>query len=230
MPSRFAFYSPLHEIEEKYRVSTKKIENFPYYNLKPTNKATGLINKDGIEIVRLRWGFLKGSQLFKVRAETIHEKKTFKDAFHKSRCLIFANGFFEWENEGSKSIPYYFTVKKEPIFTIAGIYHEESDKDTKEVKYRFAVVTTEANNLVKKIFHRMPVIISYNNYEKWLDPEQTQEGLLSMLKQYNSEDMDSWQVNPLPSRGDNGPNTIKPVLKKGQSKTSPTKSGLSKFL
>jgi putative SOS response-associated peptidase YedK len=161
MPSRFAFYSSIDEIKEKYEVSTEIKELYKYYNLKPTNRATGIIYDEGLKLVRLRWGLVEGSQLFKARSETIHEKSTFKEAFQQRRCLILVNGFFEWTHgEGVKNVvPHYFTIKNEKIFTVAGIFNSKIDKEDNEVKYRFAVITTDANDLVATVFHRMGVIL-----------------------------------------------------------------------
>ncbi|MHA1989761.1 MAG: SOS response-associated peptidase [Candidatus Hodarchaeales archaeon] len=220
MPSRFAFYSSIDEINEKYKVSTEIKELFKYYNLKPTNRATGIINDNGLKLVRLRWGLVEGSQLFKARSETIHEKSTFKEAFRNRRCLILANGFFEWTHgEGVKNvIPHYFTIKNEKIFTVAGIFNSKFDKEDNQINYRFAVITTDANELVATVFHRMAVIVSTKDIVKWLDPKTPEEKLRKMLKPYDSSLMDSWKVKSLPSRGDNGPATIKPLSESGLSK------------
>ncbi|OLS26423.1 MAG: putative SOS response-associated peptidase YedK [Candidatus Heimdallarchaeota archaeon LC_3] len=220
MPSRFAFYSSIDNIKEKYNLTVENIEFYPYYNLKPTNRATGIINEKELRVIRLRWGFLQGKQVYKARGESIHEKKMFRDPFREQRCLIFANGFFEWEKEDQKSTPHFFTIKDEKIFLIAGIYNTYKSKEDNKKRYSFAVITVEANDKVASIFHRMPGIIPQESLEKWLDPNESEETLLNMLNPYDSDKMDVWKVKTLPSRGDNGPATIKPL----------SKSGLSKFL
>ena len=211
MPSRFTFFSNAEEIKSKYPIKEISVDLYPYYNLKPTNRATGIIFNGSYQLVRMRWGFVKGKQFFKARAESVYEKPMFRKAFQEKRCLVLANGFFEWNKETTTSIPYYFTVKNEPLFSLAGLYNSYVDEEDNETKYQFAVITTDANDLVGKIFHRMPVIIPHNLIEKWLDPKQTSETLISLLKPFPDHEMDSWQVDPLPSRGDNGPDTIKPA-------------------
>jgi putative SOS response-associated peptidase YedK len=225
MPSRFAFFSNREEIEEKFNASCENIEIHPYYNLKPTNRATGIINEDGLKVVRLKWGFIKGNQFYKVRAESIHEKPMFNKAFQERRCAILTNGFFEWEKEDKKSIPYYFTVKDQSLFTIAGIYNTHVEKESGETKYQCAVVTTEANELVGKIFHRMPVIFTKSEMNIWLNTTESQDILLKLLKPYPSEEMTNWKVNQLPAKGDNGPDTIAPFREKKVAK----KPGLTDF-
>lgn len=230
MPSRFAFYSPIEEIISNFNItdiySSKNFEYHPYYNLKPTNRTTAIINNSGFKLVRMKWGFVKGTQFYKVRAESIHEKKMFSKAFRERRCVVLANGFFEWEKEDKKSIPYYFTVNEQPLFAIAGLYNKQIDEESGEEKYQCAVATTEANELVAKIFHRMPVIFTKKETEIWLNPETDQEQLKQVLKPYPADQMTSWRVKPLPARGDNGPDTIKPVKNSSNSK----KKGLESFL
>ena len=226
MPSRFAFYSTKEEIQATFNVPPDDIELYPYYNLKPTNRATAIINDDGFKLVRMKWGFVKGTQFYKVRAETIHEKRLFSKAFKERRCVILANGFFEWEKEDKKSIPFYFTVKKEKVFAIAGIYNKHIEKESGEEKFQCAVVTVDANDLVAKIFHRMPAILSVVEMNTWLGETEDQNLLLKLLRPYPAEEMTSWKVNKLPAKGDNGPATIEPL----QEKVKPKKAGLMDFI
>ena len=229
MPSRFSFYSTKEEIQAKYNIPDENlatIELHPYYNLKPTNRTTAIINDNGLKVVRMKWGFVKGSDFYKVRAESINEKKLFSKAFKERRCVVLANGFFEWEKEDKKSIPYYFTVPDEPLFTIAGIFNKHLDEESGEEKYQCAVVTVDSNELVGRIFHRMPVIFKKPEMDQWLEPGTTEESLLKLLKTFPGEEMKTWQVERLPARGDNGPDTIKPV----KPKSKPKKSGLMDFV
>ncbi|MHA1947368.1 MAG: SOS response-associated peptidase [Candidatus Hodarchaeales archaeon] len=213
MPSRLAFFSSKVEIESTYGISSENIEIFPYYNLKPTNRATVIANEEGYKLFRMYWGYTKGFQSYKARSETVHEKKLFRKAFAKKRCAILANGFFEWDRLGKERIPYYFSLKNEPLFGIAGIYNSKLYEEEGKMKYKCAVLTTEPHPVVEKIFHRMPVIFNKKQVDFWLDHEKTQEELSAMLKPYEGE-MNSWIVDTLPSKGDNGPETIKSAKKK----------------
>ena len=229
MPSRFSIYSSKEEIKEKFNLSEKSMEDIeihPYYNLKPTNRTTAIINTDGLKVVRMKWGFVKGTQFYKVRAETINEKKLFSKAFRERRCVVLANGFFEWDKEDKKSIPYYFTVKNESLFPIAGIYNTHIDKESGDEKFQCAVVTVDANELVAKIFHRMPVIFNKTSMNSWLNPIESENDLLKLLQPYPADLMTHWKVNQLPAKGDNGPDTIKPLKEGKKSK----KTGLADFL
>ena len=181
MPSRLAFFSSKDEIEATYTVSSENIEIYPYYNLKPTNRATAIVNEDGYKLVRMYWGYTKGFQSYKARSETVHEKKLFRKAFAEKRCVILANGFFEWERSGKKRIPYYFSLMNEPLFAIAGVYNSYFDEEESKMKYKCAVLTTEPHPVVEKIFHRMPVIFNKKQVDLWLDHDKSQEELSTML-------------------------------------------------
>ena len=216
MPSRFAFFARPEDITKRYGIKNIELEFYPYYNLKPTNRATGMIfdqEENQNKAVRLRWGFIKGQQFYKARGESIHEKRMFKKAFHERRCLIFANGFFEWDKQGSKRIPYYFTKKDRELMTYAGVYNSYIDEEDNQKRYRFAIITVEANPLVAKIFHRMPAVIAHTLVEQWLSPGMETNDLLKMLLPFDEELMESYEVNSLPAKGDNGPDTIKPLGK-----------------
>ncbi|MHA2168507.1 MAG: SOS response-associated peptidase [Candidatus Kariarchaeaceae archaeon] len=211
MPSRFAFFATPEDVKERYGIDEINVKFYPYYNVKPTNRATGVVKLDKQEVVRLRWGFVKGKQFFKARDDTITEKRLFSKGFRERRCLILANGFFEWEKESGKSVPFYFKMKDDQLFAIAGVYNVHFDEEDKEDKYQFAVITTEANELVKPVFHRMPAIIPHDEIEDWFNYDQDPDVLQTMLRPYDEKLMESYQVDPLPSRGDNGPNTIRAV-------------------
>lgn len=211
MPSRFAFFATADDIKSKFPISEVNIDLYPYYNLKPTNRATGIINDDGYKLVRLRWGYVKGNQFFKARAESVHEKRLFSKGFRERRCVILANGFFEWNKEDKKSIPFYFKLKSDELMLLAGVFNSHVDKEDGETKYQFAVITTGSNGVVGQIFHRMPAILTNSELETWLNYDINLDDVRGLLRPYDDDQMESYQVNPLPSRGDNGPDTIKPV-------------------
>ena len=229
MPSRFAFYSPLEEIVSTFNLSenydANNLELHPYYNLKPTNRTTAIINESGYKLVRMKWDFIKGQQFYKVRSESIHEKKMFSKAFKERRCVILANGFFEWEKDEKKSIPHYFIVNTQPLFAIAGLFNKHLDTVTGEEKYQCAVATIEANELVAKIFLRMPVILTKEGVSIWLNQDTSEKSLKGLLKPFPPDQMTSWKVKPLPSKGDNGPDTFKPAKESSGLK----KKGLESF-
>jgi len=132
----------------------------PRYNIAPAAGAL-IVRPEGAALAR--WG-LKGGR-HNARAETLAVKPSFRHAYHRRRCLIPANGFYEWKRERALSQPYYIRPAAAELFAFAGIWEDEG----------FAVITTEANRLVGAIHHRMPVIIAPEHYAGWLHGE---EGLL----------------------------------------------------
>jgi putative SOS response-associated peptidase YedK len=136
-------------------------------------------------------------KLINAKAETIHEKISFKSSFQKRRCLIPADGFFEWKKLGKKTkIPYRFTLRNEETFSFAGIW-EEYETVSGESQHTFLILTTKPNELVEEVHDRMPVILSREQEKKWLDSYTSETELQSMLQPFPVELMVSYTVSPL---------------------------------
>lgn len=158
----------------------------PRYNIAPTQSiaAVRAAAADGRrELVLLRWGFIpawakdpsKGAPLINARSETAPDKPTFRAAFRRRRCLVPANGFFEWHTENGKKQPYYFTLADNAPFAIAGLW-ERWQAPTGDVVESCTLLTTAANDLVRPLHDRMPVILAPSDYPLWLDPEVSDPG------------------------------------------------------
>lgn len=131
------------------------------------------------------------------RNDTIFEKPSFREAIMKKRCIVPSTGYFEWRHEGTQKIPYYLFLKKEPIFSMAGIYDTWVDKTTGEEHSTFSIITTDTNPLTDYIHntkHRMPAILSKEEEERWLDTSLSKEQIESMLKPYEVEKMDAYII------------------------------------
>jgi putative SOS response-associated peptidase YedK len=154
------------------------------------------------EIRLYRWGLipywvkdLKNAEeirtkTFNAKAETIAEKPSFRNSLKRKRCLVPVNGFYEWQTLEKLKIPYYITVKGQPIVVLAGLYDQWSNRETGEIINTFTIVTTRANPMMEEIHNlkkRMPVILSPEFENKWLnllaDPEK--EGLFEPYPQEN---------------------------------------------
>ncbi|MEK7475267.1 MAG: SOS response-associated peptidase [Candidatus Coatesbacteria bacterium] len=133
------------------------------------------------ELVPMLWGLVPswakdltiGSKLINARGETVAEKPAFRAAFRKRRCLMLTTGFYEWQNAGTKaSRPWFIRVKDQEVFAFAGIWESWENKARPELDVieTCAIITIEANETMQQVHHRMPVILSPDDYEAWLDP------------------------------------------------------------
>jgi putative SOS response-associated peptidase YedK len=132
------------------------------------------------------------------RAETIFEKPSFQYAVVKRRCLIPADGFYEWRYFMGKNYPYYIFLKNHEIFSFAGIYEQWMDKETNKELYTFSLITCDANPLMKKIHNkkkRMPVILTKKNEMKWLDDGFNKEELQQLLVPISDESMEAYTIS-----------------------------------
>jgi putative SOS response-associated peptidase YedK len=137
-----------------------------------------------------------GNKMFNARAETIAEKPSFKNAFQRRRCLIPADGFYEWQKLGKMKKPFRFSLKLEKPFALAGLYETWISPEKKQIN-TCTIITTEPNELMQSIHNRMPVIVRKELEGFWIDPgNNNKEGLLAVLKPYPSEEMMMSPVDP----------------------------------
>lgn len=140
------------------------------------------------------------TQTLNARSETIFEKPSFKNSILNKRCLIPADGFFEWMDVKKKKYPHYIQHKEKSIFCFAGIYSSWVDKVTGEILPCFSIITTDANEMLAKIHNlkqRMPLIIAPQDYKKWLNPNLSIEEIKSLLKPYPDAHLQNHTVSKL---------------------------------
>jgi putative SOS response-associated peptidase YedK len=156
------------------------------------------------ELVPMRWGLIPawaddpsiGNRMINARAESVSSKPAFRGAFKYRRCLVPADGFYEWKKEGKRKQPVYIRRKDEQPFAFAGLW-EEWEREG-EVIESCTIITTEANELVSEFHDRMPVILDPADYDVWLDPEvQDPEVLEPLLRPYPSGEMEVYLVSRL---------------------------------
>ncbi|MBN1564048.1 MAG: SOS response-associated peptidase, partial [Anaerolineae bacterium] len=123
-------------------------------------------------------------KLINARGETVHEKASFRDAFKTQRCLIVADGFYEWQkqDDGAKQ-PMFIHLKSRAPFGMAGLYAHWTDPTSGEVLTTCTIITTAANTVMQPLHHRMPVILAPERYAAWLDPQNNEPEFLRMLMQ-----------------------------------------------
>ena len=171
----------------------------PRYNIAPTQNIL-VVMPDGEqkEVVSLRWGLIpwwskEPKGFINARVETIDQKQSFKDSFERRRCLILADGFYEWERMGKISQPYYFQMKDQGAFTFAGIWDRWQQPDGQTIT-SCAIITTVANELLGKFHTRMPVILESELHDLWLDENSRGPDLKELLIPFPADQMMSHAV------------------------------------
>jgi putative SOS response-associated peptidase YedK len=158
------------------------------------------------ELILARWGLvpfftrdlkeIKGLSTINARAETIATSRTWREPMKKRRCLIPVNAFYEWPKEGKPpKQPYAFELSSGNLFAFAGIWDAWKDGEGHWLQ-SFAIVTTEANELMSRIHPRMPVILHSRDYDRWLDGEETEQLPLDLLRPFESSAMVMHEANP----------------------------------
>jgi putative SOS response-associated peptidase YedK len=178
----------------------------PRYNLAPTqNVPVILMSEAGRTFKSLRWGLVPswakdlaiGARMINARSETVTEKPSFRSAFKKRRCLIAADGFYEWQKEQGKKQPFYFRLENGQPFGLAGLW-EQWQAPEGDVWQTCTILTTDANSLLSQVHDRMPVMLHPEDYDRWLDPQnQSTEALQSLLRPYEAEAMVAYAVSPI---------------------------------
>lgn len=181
----------------------------PHYNLAPTQMVPAIIaSEHHRQFKPLRWGLIPswakdpsmGARLINARAETVSEKPSFRDAFKRRRCLIIADGFYEWRKEGTKKQPFYFRLETGEPFAFAGLWDRWQSPDGDRLE-TCTIITTDPNELTATVHDRMPVILPKALYDRWLDPTNQQiPALQAILRPYAKEEMVAYPVSTAVNR------------------------------
>lgn len=178
----------------------------PRYNIAPTQLVSTVLQTPAQEerqFQMLRWGLIPawakdttiGAKLINARAETVAEKPAFRSAFRHRRCLVVADGFYEWRRQDGKKQPFYFRMQNGQPFAFAGLWERWQNTDGEAIA-SCTILTTEANELLQSIHDRMPVILNPKDYDLWLDPAVQKSGHLQQLLQpYSAAAMISYPVS-----------------------------------
>lgn len=207
MCGRYALFSEKPVIEEHFGVESDDDSLFvPNYNIAPGSvNPVVLVGKTRNRgIGALRWGLLPpwskdpnmGYKLFNARSETLDEKPSFKKAFERKRCVIPANGFYEWKKlSDNKKMAFYIRLLNKEIFGFAGLFEKWTSPEGEDV-FTYTIITTEANELLQPLHERMPVILRPEQYEIWTDPMHAQtDTLKNLLRPYPTEEMSVFRVS-----------------------------------
>lgn len=223
MCGRFTLRTRANQLLLELGVEDTPLDWTPRYNIAPTQKVMAVRHRykgEGREAVLLRWGLVPswapdltiGARMINARAETIAEKPSFRTPLKKRRCVILADGFYEWQKQGKSKQPYYIQREDENPFVFAGLW-ESWGKAGGEPIETCTIITTEPNSLMAPIHDRMPVILEPEKADLWLDPEvEGVELLQSLLVSYDPSEMKAYATNPVVgSVMNDSPDCITPI-------------------
>jgi putative SOS response-associated peptidase YedK len=204
MCGRFILLTDLSVIRERFDVGETALASLPVGDLLPGQSIPAVICDGQNRLVFLRWGLIPswakdpaiGGKMINARAETLSEKPSFREAFKGRRCLIPADGFYEWTGEKGHRTAVRFRLRSGEPFGFAGLY-ETWTSEAGESLSTCTIVTTESNALVASVHDRMPVILSGEKMALWLDPSvRDPAALLPFLTPYPAEEMIREAVAP----------------------------------
>ncbi len=210
MCGRYTLHKKLGEIAKRYNLAITKVPKdiHPNYNVAPGQRMPVIIKDDGGEKVEImKWGLIPvwakdpriGYKLINARDDTIFEKPMWRSVILKKRCLIPADGFFEWKKipEGSKvrKQPFYIHPKQDELFSFAGVW--ESWKDVEGLEWKtYSIITTEPNKEMRSVHNRMPVILHQEDEASWLNPSHNDRGSIEpLLRPWEDNGLEMFEVS-----------------------------------
>ena len=216
MCGRFAQSATLKELVKRFSIEHALLDWVARYNLAPSQEIPAITQmENGRTLHRLRWGLIPhwakdasiGSRLVNARAETIDQKPSFRQAYRNWRCVIPADGFYEWQKNAdhpkAPKTPYYISHRDGELFGFAGLYEAWQPPEGGLPIQSCTIITTEANEMMKPIHHRMPVILTPEHESIWLDLNiDNKDRLAECLRPYPAEAMRAHTVSPRVNKTD----------------------------
>ena len=223
MCGRFVGFRSLDELKGFFPIDKAACEAISNYNVAPSQEILAIVKYEGKNwLVKFHWGLVPfwakdisiGNKMINARSESIAEKPSFRNAFKKRRCLILADGFYEWKSEKGRKQPMFITVPDHKPFAFAGLWETWHKKDDQDSIYKSCtIITTQASESIRDIHHRMPVILKPQVFEPWLDPgNQDVAELGKMLKNEIVTELVSYPVSKqVNMTRNNDPSCIEPI-------------------
>src|SRR3712207_2206624 len=220
MCGRYTLATPVEKLAEEFGFDASSVELSPNYNVAPTQGVAAVLAENGHRRLELlRWGLIPswaddpqiGSRMINARAETAPEKPSFRRSFRERRCLIPADGFYEWKRTNGAKQPYYILMKEGRPFAFAGLWESWTDNGGPEIR-SCAILTTGPNALVERIHDRMPVILPPDTYDVWLDPASERDELTALFAPYPEDTLEAYPVSRfVNSPANNDPRCVEPA-------------------
>lgn len=187
---------------ERFDLQSSLAQHRPRFNIAPTQMAPVVLNETPRQLSVARWGLIPGwakdagigARLINARAETLPEKPAFRAAFKRRRCLVVADGFYEWRKDGATRTPLFIRLKSGEPFALAGLWDVWQPPEGEPVR-SFTIITTGPNELVATIHNRMPAILTREAERAWLDESAGPLELMAMLRPFDPQQMEAWAVS-----------------------------------
>ncbi len=221
MCGRYSLKADISQLAMRFEFAADDVAYQPAYNIAPTQQVLTVTNDGERQAEHMRWGLIPswakdmkiGYRMINARGETVAEKPSFRTAYRKRRCLILADGFYEWQKLGGKQKrPMRITLKSDEPFAFAGLWETWKDPEGELIK-SCTIITTSANEYLSPIHDRMPVILPQEQESFWLDKEvEDPVALSSVIASYPDDGMDAFEVSALVNNTRNtGPEVMAPV-------------------
>ncbi len=202
MCGRFTETRPKAEIIKRFNIQKDEYPDFKTsFNIAPSQTIPIVLKKELTELHGFRWGLIPswakdssiGSHMINARAETITEKMSFKVPFKWRRCLVIADGFYEWKETSGGKVPMHIHKRNREPFAFAGVWSHWVG--LKEEIYSCTIITAPANNWMRSIHDRIPVILPEEAEHAWIDPNSDEKDLLSLLKSSGDDELTAYEVS-----------------------------------
>ena len=211
MCGRYSLTASLQELAERFEFDSDQEIFQPRYNIAPTQQVLTVVGGETRRAGFMRWGLIpswsKGGPtsrpLINARAETVAEKPAFRGSLRNRRCLVPADGFYEWQKVAGAKRPMRVTMRSGEPFAFAGLWSMGSDSEGNRIS-SCAIITTAANDVLKPIHHRMPVILAQEVEDLWLDPSlDDSDELTQFLEPYPDDALEAYEVSRLVNSASN---------------------------
>lgn len=220
MCGRYTIYTDLTQLAERFGFDAGEIDFLPSYNVAPTQSVLTVVRSERSRAELMRWGLIpswtknmpKGNPVINARAETVAEKPSFRTALLRRRCLVIADGFYEWQKTPDGKRTMRIAMDDGRPFAFAGLWETWKSPDSRLVK-SCTIITTSANDRLQSIHSRMPVILTREAEELWLDNGiEDAETASQVLAPYPLQDLRAYEVSSLVnSPRNNAPELVAPV-------------------